>query len=443
MTWTTLLVWLGPLAAIILPLAALGQIVERKIAAALQRRIGPEDAGLEPVVRAVVRLSLPFLGRARQERLAAGLCGLPGIRHGLAVARRSGLGQLAADGMKMLGKEDLIPADADALVFRLAPYLALAGALLPFAAIPWAQGVCALPVPVGVLYVAATAGMAVVALVMAGWGSGSKWSMLGGMRAVAQVVSYEIPVGLALAGVVLWCGSMDLHQIVARQYDGQVVGILGWNLFQSPFLAVLGVLLVVGGLAECQRTPFDMAEAESELVSGFNTEYSGLRWGMFAMAEYAEMLLVGAVFATLFLGGYQSPVGEAWILALPAPAETAIHLAILTAKIAAMLVLMVWIRWTLPRLRVDQVMRTCWLYLVPIALVCLVGVAATLVLAGGVAPGPAFGAIAAPGHPDLGWLGRCLAWLLPVAAAATLVVAARRRHGRRHPALDRLTGAAP
>ncbi len=443
MSWTVWLVWLAPLCAIVLPLAALGQIVERKIAAAMQRRRGPEDAGLDGVLRFAVRIGLAFLPRAAQDRVAAGLAGLPGVRQLLLLARRSGLGQLAADGVKMLGKEDLIPSSADAMVFRLAPYVALCGALLPFCAIPWAQRVVALPVPVGVLYVVATSGMAVVALFMAGWGSGSKWSMLGGMRAVAQVVSYEIPVGIALAGVVLWSGSMDLHAIVARQYDGHAVGILGWNLFQSPFLAVLGAILFIGGLAECQRTPFDMAEAESELVSGFNTEYSGLRWGMFAMAEYTEMLLVGALFATLFLGGYQSPVGEAWILDLPAPAETAVHVLVLTTKIVLCLVLMVWIRWTLPRLRVDQVMRVCWLTLVPLALVCLVGLAATLALAGGTAPGPAFGILDPLAHPDLGMLGRALAWLIPAAAGTALVVAARRRHGRRHAAIDRLTGVRP
>ncbi len=364
-------IWVLPVAAVVLPIAGLGQIIERKVAAAMQRRHGPNTVGLDGVLRLVVRLSLPFLGRASQDRLIARLSALPGM----ALARTLGLGQLAADGVKMLGKEDFVPAGADGVVFRLAPYLALMGAFLPFAAIPFAQNVVALEVPVGSLYAAAVGGITVMALLMAGWGSGNKFSLLGGMRAVAQVVSYEIPVGLAIAGVVLWCGTMDLHRIVAHQYNAEWYSFLGWNIFQSPFLFLLACILFFAGLAECQRTPFDMAEAESELVSGFNTEYSGLRWGMFAMAEYSEMCLVGAILATLFLGGYQSPIGENWIITLPVWLETIIHVGILLAKFTAVLVVMVWIRWTLPRFRVDQVMRLCWLTLVPLCLVALFGLA--------------------------------------------------------------------
>ena len=436
-------VWIVPLMAVVFPVSALGQIIERKVAAAMQRRHGPNTVGLDGIVVLTVRLAAFFLPRSAQDRIVARIVGLPGIRQGLAVARNLGIGQLAADGVKMLGKEDLIPAGADGLVFRLAPYLALTGAFLPFVAIPFSNHLIALDVPVGALYVVAASGFTVIGLVMAGWGSGNKFSLLGGMRAVAQVVSYEIPVGLAIAGVVLWCGTMDLGAIVAQQYQPGIASFLGWNLFQSPFLALLGGILFFAGLAECQRTPFDMAEAESELVSGFNTEYSGLRWGMFAMAEYTEMILVGCLFATFFLGGYQSPVGEQWIVSQPAWLETILHVGILAAKFTAAVVVMVWIRWTLPRFRVDQVMRLCWLTLIPLCLVALVGLAATMMAAGAVETGPAYGRYAAMPRLALGWGGHLLAWAIPLAVIVPVVWLARRRYGQVHPALRELTGGAP
>ena len=439
-------VWALPLMAVVLPIAALGQIIERKVAAAMQRRLGPNSVGLDGVVRLVVRLSLPFVSRAGQDRLIGRISSLPGM----SLFRTLGLGQLAADGVKMLGKEDIIPAGADGWVFRLAPYLALTGAFLPFAAIPFAQNVVALEVPVGALYAIAVSGISVMALLMAGWGSGNKFSMLGGMRAVAQVVSYEIPVGLAIAGVVLWCGTMDLHGIVAHQYNGSWASFLGWNIFQSPFLLLLACVLFFAGLAECQRTPFDMAEAESELVSGFNTEYSGMRWGMFAMAEYSEMILVGAILSTLFLGGYQSPIFENVIVALPVWLETLIHVGILLAKFTTVLVIMVWIRWTLPRFRVDQVMRLCWLTLVPLCLFALFGLALTMLIPSLVMPadaqatilGVAYGRLPAMPHLALGLVGHALVWIVPLALGFLLVIAARRKHGRQHPALTQLTGGA-
>ena len=434
-----LLVWVAPVLCVVFPVAALGQIFERKIAAAMQRRYGPNTVGFDGPLRLVFRTALFFLPRERQDRLLVRFTGLPGIRTVLRVAQKLGIGQLAADGVKMLGKEDIVPAGADGVVFRLAPYLALLGAFLPFCALPFAQHLVMLEVSVGALYVVAISGVTVMALLMAGWGSGNKFSMLGGMRAVAQVVSYEIPVGLALAGVVLWSGTLDLHAIVGQQYRPGVLSCAGWNLFQSPFLALLGGVLYFAGLAECQRTPFDMAEAESELVSGFNTEYSGLRWGMFAMAEYTEMLLVGSLFATLFLGGYQSPIGEEWIVGLPVFAETLLHVAILALKFVASLMFMIWIRWTLPRFRVDQVMRLCWLTLVPLCLIGIFGIAVTLLAAGGITSGHAHGRLPALPRPDLSVLGHLLAWLIPLAILVPVVVAARKKHGRVHPALRELT----
>jgi NADH-quinone oxidoreductase subunit H len=333
-----------------------------------------------------------------------------------------------------------VPTGADGLVFRLAPYLALVGAFLPWCVVPWSHHLVMLETPVAALFAIASSGIVVVALKMAGWGSGSKWSLLGGMRAVAQLVSYEVPIGLCVGGVVVWCGTLDLHAIVAHQYTPGVLSLLGWNALQSPFLLLLAVVFFTAGLAECQRSPFDMAEAESELVSGFNTEYSGLRWGMFAMAEYTEMLLIGALLATLFLGGYQSPFGEEWIVGLPVWLEVPLHVLVFGAKVVGTFLVMMWIRWTLPRFRVDQVMRLSWLGLVPLCLVALFGVALTLLAAGGTSSGAAYGRLPAAPHADLSWLGYLLGWGVPLLLGALVVRVAQQRHGRVHPALQKLTG---
>jgi NADH-quinone oxidoreductase subunit H len=438
-----LVVWVLPLLLLVFPVAAFGQILERKIAAAIQRRVGPNSAGLDGPLRFAFRTALFFLPRARQDRAFAAFCNVRPVRSFLLLSRRLGLGQFVADGIKMLGKEDIVPTGADGRVFRLAPYLALAGAFLPFCVVPFGQHVVMLETDVAALFAIAVSGIVVVALKMAGWGSGSKWSLLGGMRAVAQLVSYEVPIGLAVAGVVLWCGTMDLHAIVGQQYAPGVFTLLGWNALQSPFLACLAVVFFVAGLAECQRSPFDMAEAESELVSGFNTEYSGLRWGMFAMAEYTEMLLIGALLATLFFGGYQSPIGEQWIVGLSPWLEVPIHALVLGVKVVAVFMLMMWIRWTLPRFRVDQVMRLSWLVLVPLCLVALLGLALTLLAAGGTALGEPFGRLAARAQPSLSWLGHLVGWALPLLLGGALVVASKRKYGRVHPALQRLTGGRP
>ena len=435
-----LVVWVAPLLVLVFPIAALGQIFERKIAAAMQRRHGPNAAGLEGVVLFGCRVLLFFLPRPVQDRTFASFCRLPGVRGFLRVARRLGLGQFVADGIKMLGKEDIVPRGADGFVFRFAPYLALVGAFLPFCVIPFTHHLVMLEVPVGALYAIAVSGITVMALKMAGWGSGNKYSLLGGMRAVAQLVSYEIPVGLAVAGVVLWSGTLDLHAIVGQQYRPGLLSCAGWNAAQSPFLLLLACVLFIAGLAECQRTPFDMAEAESELVSGFNVEYSGLRWGMFAMAEYTEMLLISALVAALFLGGYQSPVGEQWIVGLPVAAETVLHLLLFLGKVVALFLTMMWIRWTLPRFRVDQVMRLCWLKLVPLCLVAMFGIALTMLVAGGAALGEPFGRLPARLRPDLGTAGHLLLWMVTLVLGGVVVFAARRRYGQVHPALRQLTG---
>jgi NADH-quinone oxidoreductase subunit H len=197
------------------------------------------------------------------------------------------------------------------------------------------------------------------------------------------MVSYEIPITLCIAAVCMWSGTMSLQGIIAAQYHPGVFSLLGWNLFQTPLMVLLAGVYYVAALAECNRAPFDLAEGESELVGGFHTEYSGLRWGLFFVVEYIDMILVGGLFATLFLGGYQSPIGEEWIVSLPPVWESVVHTAILVAKFLASIGFMMWVRWTVPRFRIDQVMRLAWTKLVPLAVFCLFGLAVTQLVQSG------------------------------------------------------------
>ena len=431
------LLYAAPLLAIVLPIAGLGQIFERKIAAAMQRRVGPSTTGIDGVVRFILGLTMPWLDRAGRVRVADKLLALPPLAFVNRLATRSGVAQLIADSLKMIGKEDLLPAGVDGLIVRAAPYLALLGAFLPFVVLPWSQHVQMADLSIGVLWILACGGLVVAAIVAAGWGSNNKWSLLGGMRAVAQIVSYEIPVGLCIAAVVMWTGTMSLQQMIAAQYQPGIASFAGWNLVQSPFMVLLAVVFFIGALAECQRTPFDTAEAESELVSGFNTELSGLRWGLFAMAEYTDMFLVCALFAVLFLGGYQSPIGEQWILSLPVLAESLIHITILIAKTMIGVWIMMWIRWTLPRFRIDQVMRLAWLKLVPLALIGMFGLAVTMLCSRTDVVVYGVHASAISAQPGLAlW---ALSWIVVGGGTWILVQAARSAGPAPHPSLAKLT----
>jgi NADH-quinone oxidoreductase subunit H len=424
-TTAYVLVVVLPIVAVVVPVAGLLTIAERKIAAAMQRRVGPNYTS----AAGILELLLCFLPRPARQAAAQRLAHAPVLGWVLEKLRRAGLVQFLADGVKTIAKEDLVPAAADGVVFRAAPYLAMAGSFMAFAVIPIAAQVCMLDLSVGVVYVSGVTGLVVVGLLMAGWGSNNKWSLLGGMRAVAQIVSYEIPVVLAMATVVLWAGSMRMTDIVTHQGGYGVATFLGWNLLAHPFLAVAGVIFLIGSLAECNRTPFDLAEAESELVSGFNTEYSGMRWALFALAEYIDMILAGALFAVLFLGGYQSPIGDAWIAGLPVLAETAIHAAILGLKVLAVVGLFIWVRWTLPRFRIDQVMRLAWTRLVPIMLVCVAGTAVVITLTGGQA---AYGPLA-----------QVATWaVVGIPGLIVYVILRQRSVAAEHPALRRLAGRA-
>jgi len=258
-----------------------------------------------------------------------------------------GLLQPVADALKVLLKENIVPVKADKLVHWLAPLVAFIPALLIFAVVPFGDGAVLADLNVGILFVVAISSISTVGIFMAGWGSSNKYSLLSAMRDGASVVSYELPVILAIAGVVLVAGSLSLNQIVLAQ--------------NIPFILLqpLGFLIFfIGGCAEINRSPFDLMEADSEIVAGFHTEYSGMKFAMFYLAEYGEALVLSAIIATLYLGGWRGPLLPPWLW--------------LVIKVFAVFFLMVWTRTTLPRIRIDQLMALAWKFLFPLALINLI-----------------------------------------------------------------------
>jgi NADH-quinone oxidoreductase subunit H len=257
-----------------------------------------------------------------------------------------GLFQSAADALKVMIKEDIVPSRADKVVHWIAPIIAFIPVMMVFAVVPFRGGALLADLNVGILYVVAISSVTTLGIFMAGWGSNSKYTLLGAMRQVATVVSYEIPVVLSLVGVILLTGSLSLQQIVQAQ--------------NVPFILVqpLGFLLFfTGALAEINRAPFDLTEADSELVAGYLTEYSGMKFGLFFLAEYGEALVVSALVTTLFLGGWRGPLLPDWLWFL--------------VKVGAVFFVIVWIRTTVPRVRIDQLMALAWKFLFPLALINL------------------------------------------------------------------------
>jgi NADH-quinone oxidoreductase subunit H len=270
------------------------------------------------------------------------------IRPGPNRAGIFGLLQPIADAIKILLKEDIIPSKADKWVFWLAPIIAFIPAAMIFAVIPFGDGAMLADLNIGILYIMAVSSVVVIGVFMAGWGSSNKYSLLGAMRTIAQEVSYEIPLVLSILGVVLLAGSLSLNDVVIAQ-----AGI--------PYILLqpLGfVIYITAAMAEVNRTPFDLLEAESEIIAGFHTEYSGMKFGVFYLTEYAEILAVSAIAATFFLGGWQGPwlPPMFWFL----------------FKLFALFLFIIWVRGTLPRLRIDQVMGFSWKFLLPMALINLV-----------------------------------------------------------------------
>ncbi len=278
--------------------------------------------------------------------------------------------QTIADGIKLLVKEDLIPADADHVLFRLGPYIAFCGSFGAFVALPFASGWAAQVLSISVFFMLAVMSSEVFGIILAGYGSGSKWALFGGIREAAQMVSYEVPMAICVLVPVIVAGSMDLNYIANRQNGG----FWNWYLFHDPFTFAAFWTYFTCATASCKRAPFDLAEAESELVAGFHTEYSGLRWSFFFMAEYASMFAVSGIATLLFLGGWNSGVTPPLTEVLNPFVGNVINVVVFIIKSWLLVFVMMWVRWTLPRLRIDQVMMTCLKYLLPISCLLLLGV---------------------------------------------------------------------
>lgn len=354
-----------PAFLVAIPLYALLAVyAERKISAFIQDRLGPMEVGYK------------------------------------------GLLQTAADILKLLQKEIIIPRSADRILFLGAPVIIFSFVFAGFAVMPLAPGLVGASLSVGILYLVAIVSVDVIGLLMTGWGSNNKYSLLGAIRAVAQIVSYEVPAGLALLAGVMMYGTLQMDQMAFQQgiHDPQahyfwgiwavqnVGGVASWGIFRYPHLMGVFVIYFIASLAEANRAPFDMPEAESELVGGFHTEYSGFGFAVLFLAEYAAMLLLAMVASIVFLGGWNTPFPNLIPLANGAQLSlseqfTNLQFAHLTSgtdgtwsgyawgmlwmvlKSLTLVAVMMWIRWTYPRLRSDQLLRLCWKYLTPLAFI--------------------------------------------------------------------------
>ena len=320
-------------------IGGLGTYAERKVSADLQARMGPNRVG-------------PF-----------------------------GLLQFLADGVKMILKEDIVTTNADRFTFNLAPVLCMVGVFATLVVVPYSSGFMMADLNVGIFYLVGMASLVGVGVFLGGYASNSKWSMLGGMRGASQIISYEIPATLSIIAIVLLAGGLSMKTLI----DGQGGAPHEWYIFHNPFAFMGFFVYFISALAETNRAPFDLPEAESELVSGYHTEYTGMKFGLFALAEYIEIFVVCGVAVALFLGGYKVPfdLGTGAILVEKLGMDGMIaqnigqllELGAFFTKTFALYYVVIWVRWTLPRLRVDQLMSLCWKYLTPIAIFNLLGCA--------------------------------------------------------------------
>ncbi|PSN19558.1 NADH-quinone oxidoreductase subunit NuoH [filamentous cyanobacterium CCP5] len=311
--------------------------LERKISAAAQQRIGPEYAG-------------PL-----------------------------GTLQAAADGIKLLFKEDITPAKADPYLFTLGPAIVVVPVFLSFLVVPFGQSLVITDLNIGIFLWISLSSIAPIGLLMSGYASNNKYSLLGGLRAAAQSISYEIPLALAVLAVVMMSNSLSTIDIVNQQSG---YGILGWNIWRQP----AGFLIFwIAALAECERLPFDLPEAEEELVAGYQTEYTGMKFGLFYVGSYVNLVLSALIVSILYLGGWESPVSVTWLSNMFGVSETAPWLQVITGSIGILMTILkayllvfiaILLRWTVPRVRIDQLLDFGWKFLLPVSLVNLLLTAA-------------------------------------------------------------------
>lgn len=284
----------------------------------------------------------------------------------------AGIIQSFPDALKLLLKEDIIPRDADRLLHTLGPVTFLVASALAYAVIPWdlkrtAAGL--MDANIGILYAAAVSSLAMAGIIMGGWGSNNKWSLLGAVRGAAQMVCYEVPLLLTLLCIAVQSETLSMAGIIENQHGG----LLSWNLLR-PWMWLPMLIFVISGIAEVNRTPFDLPEAESELVSGYHTEYTGMKFALYFLGEYGNVYLISLIFTVLFMGGWQSPLGNPDPLGIPG-------ILWLLVKAFGFVLLLMWVRWTLPRLRMDQLMAMSWKLMIPAGFIAL-AIVTGVVLAG-------------------------------------------------------------
>lgn len=285
--------------------------------------------------------------------------------------------QSLADGAKLLQKEDLVPKDADGLMFRMAPYIVVVASLVAYLALPFSDGWAVVALDTGLFLTLAVLSLEVLGVILAGYSSGSKWALFGAIRESAQMVSYEIPMAICALCPIVTAGTLNLNEVSLLQSGG----VWNWNILH-PFNFFAFFVYFTCATASCKRAPFDLAEAESELVAGFLTEYSGFRWSIFFLAEYASMFLVSGLATVLFLGGWDDGLGILAAVKTAVPTGLGVFLAnvigllVFLMKASLLVCVQIWVRWTLPRLRIDQVMTTCLKYLIPISCFLFAGTVA-------------------------------------------------------------------
>lgn len=323
---TTSYIVLGTALFMLLNSAAIAVYAERRVAAFIQNRVGPNRVG-------------PL-----------------------------GLFQPLADVVKLLLKEDVTPNEGYKTIHAVAPMIPVVTALLTVAVIPFGEGLYATNINASVLYLLAVASLGVYGVTLAGWASNSKYSLLGGLRAAAQMISYELPMGMAVASVVIFAGSLRIVDIAAYQETW-------WFFFLNPIGAII---FIICGFAESNRTPFDLVEAEQELVGGFHTEYSSMKFGMFFLAEYMHVVINSMLMTTFFFGAYHLPFAGYWLPEMPALWKGILDVSVFTAKTAFFIFLFIWVRWTIPRFKYNQVMKLGWSRLLPLSIANFFVIAAIL-----------------------------------------------------------------